>query len=158
MSVYGVGALGGRPLWGFIIARIGIHRTLVLFGVSYGSAIVTFLVPSEAFGIYAATLLLGLAIAGLQQMQAQVFPDYYGRAIVGALTGYSGLTYTIARAAAPLYAAVAYDASQSYMLAFGSFAVACFISAAAFLLAAPPKHRDPVGQTVSQRAQSYPPT
>ena len=158
VSIYGFGALGGRPVWGFIIQRIGIHRTLVVFGVSYGTAIVAFLVPSDALGIYAVTLLLGLAIAGLQQMQAQVFPDYYGRAIVGTLTGYSGLTYTISRAAAPLYAALAYDASQSYMFAFGSFAAACFISAAAFMLAAPPKHRDPVVQTVSQPARSYPPT
>ena len=98
LSAYGAGALGGRAVWGFIILRLGIHRALVFFGVAYGSAIVAFLVPSAALGIYATALLLGLAIAGLQQMQAQVFPDYYGRAIVGTLTGYSGLTYTVARA------------------------------------------------------------
>ena len=44
------------------------------------------------------------------------------------------------------------------MFAFGSFAAACFISALAFLLAAPPKHRGAVLRTMNHRAPSHPPT
>ena len=138
VSVYGFAALGGRGVWGFVIGRLGIYRALVLFGFVYGASIVLFLLPTSLMLIYGATVFLGISIAGSQQLQAQVYPDYYGRFIVGTLSGYAGLSYTLARASAPLYAAIAYDATGSYEFAFGTFAVCCFVAGLAFLVASPP--------------------
>jgi MFS family permease len=140
VSIYGFGVLGGRFVWGLLIARVGIYRALVAFGFIYAISIVAFLLPSSLTGIYAMTVLLGLSIAGGQQLQAQAFPDYFGRAIVGALLGYSGLFFTVARAGAPLFAAFVYDATQSYVFAFALFAAACVIAGVALLLAPPPVH------------------
>lgn len=109
-------------------------------GFTYGASIVAFLLPSSLPGIYAVTILLGLSIAGGQQLQAQAFLDYFGRAIVGALLGYSGLLFTLARAGAPLFAAFAYDATRRYVFAFAAFASACVLAGVAFLLAPPPVH------------------
>ncbi|MEX2446781.1 MAG: MFS transporter [Dehalococcoidia bacterium] len=147
VSVYGVGVLFGRPVWGTLIGRLGLHRSLVLYAASYATVIVAFLIPDGLPAIYATAVLLGVSIAGGQQFQAQSFPDYYGRDIVGTLSGYSGLAYTVTRAAGPVYAAFAYDVSQSYLVAFGSFAAAAFIAAVAFALAPPPRHPgDPEAQ------------
>ena len=82
-----------------------------------------------------ATAQLGLAIAGAQQLQAQAYPDYFGRAIVGALTGYSAFIYTLAQAGAPLFAAVVYDLTGSYVIAFGTFSACCVAAGVAFVIA-----------------------
>ena len=138
LSVYGFSALVGRAVWGFVIGRLGIYRALVLFGFVYGASIVLFLLPTSLMLIYAATAFNGISIAGAQQLQAQVYPDYYGRFIVGTLSGYAGLSYTLGGAIAPLYAAVVYDATGNYEFAFGTFAACCFVAGLAFLFASPP--------------------
>ena len=93
-------------------------------------------------------MILGVAIASGQQLQAQAFPDYYGRNVVGALAGYSGIALTITRAAGPLLAAFAYNRSGSYVLTFVAFAAACFIAVGIFLLGPPPAH--PADRAISE--------
>jgi sugar phosphate permease len=138
LSVFGFSALVGRAVWGFVIGRLGIYRALVLFGFVYGASIVLFLLPTSLMLIYAATAFNGISIAGAQQLQAQVYPDYYGRFIVGTLSGYAGVSHTLGRAIAPLFAAVVYDAVGSYEFAFATFAACCFVAGLAFLFASPP--------------------
>jgi cyanate permease len=113
---------------------------LIAFGFSYAAGILLFLLPSTLPGLYATATILGLSIAGAQQLQLQVYPDYFGRRIVGALLGYSGISLTASRAVAPLFAAFMYDRTGSYTFAFGVFAAACLVAGATFLLAAPPRH------------------
>lgn len=138
VSVYGFSALVGRAVWGLTIGRIGVHRSLILYAFSYGASVALFVLPNSLALIYATTVLLGVSIAGGQQLQAQVYPDYFGRYIVGALSGYSGLSYTLARAVAPLYAAILFDATGSYEVAFGTFAACCLVAGLAFVAASPP--------------------
>ena len=153
VSVYGIGVLAGRPVWGTMIARAGMYRTLVMFTTIYGCIVIAFIVPTTLPPIYAAAIALGVAIAGGQQLQAQVFPDYFGRNVVGALNGYSGLAYTVSRAAGPVYAAFVFDATHSYVISFSSFAAASFLASLAFLLAPPPKHPSTVEAPVGQPAR-----
>jgi MFS family permease len=141
LSIYGLSSAVGRAIWGFVISRAGIHRSLVAFGFTYGLSIVAFMLPNNIAAIYATTIFLGIAIAASQQLQTQSYPDYFGRRIVGALLGYAGLFFMITRATAPLFAAIVFDATGSYLGAFGLFAVACFIASAAFLFAPPPVRR-----------------
>ena len=148
LSAYGIGVLPGRAVWGVLIRRLGIHRALIAFGFSYAAGIVLFLLPATLPGLYATAILLGLSIAGSQQLQMQVYPDYFGRRIVGALLGYAGISLTAARAVAPLFAAFMYDRTGSYTIAFGIFAVACLIAGATFLLAAPPRHAPRQGPAI----------
>lgn len=139
LMLYGLGCLGGRPLWGFLITRLGLYRALVNFGFIYGLSIIAFQLPSSLFGIYVTTIVLGLSIGGMQQLQSQAFPDYFGRQIVGALLGYAGIFLTLTRALAPLFLAFTYDLTQSYAFALTVFAAACFIGGVSFLLAPPPR-------------------
>ena len=143
VSVYGMGVLFGRPVWGSLVTRLGIYRTLVIYTAVYGGIVVAFLLPSSLPPIYLVAVALGIAIAGGQQLQAQVFPDYFGRDIVGALSGYSGLLYTVARAVGPLYAAFVFDVTDSYVIAFASFAAASLLASVAFFFAPPPRRPVP---------------
>lgn len=140
VSVYGIGVFAGRPLYSYLIQRFGIHRTLLTWGAFYGATILLFAVPSSLLMLQASSVILGVAIAGGQQLQAQAFPDYFGRGIVGTLQGYSGIALTITRAVGPLLAALAYDRSGSYVITFVAFGIACFIGVGVFLLGPPPVH------------------
>ena len=137
VSVYGAGVLAGRFVWGSTVSRIGIHRALVAYGASYGLSIFLFVLPHSLPAIYATTALLGLGIAGAQQLNVQAFPDFFGRRIVGALFGYSSLAVALAGPFAPLLAAAAYDRNNSYSAVFLLFAVLCLLAAVAFFFSKP---------------------
>ena len=139
VSVYGAGALLGRPIWGTVIGLVGVYRTLIMFAVVYGVAVAFLLIPDRLSGFYAAFFFLGIAIGASNQLNSQVLPDYYGRRIVGALTGYFSLIHVFSGAFAPLYAAVIYDVTESYTVAFGTFSAACFLGALMFALAKRPE-------------------
>ena len=145
VSWYGIGVLGGRPVYGYLIAKIGVHWTLVIYAGSYGAVILAFLYPTGLLAIEVTAVLLGIAIAGGQQLQGQAFPDYFGRTVVGTLSGYSGIAMTLARAGGPLFAAVAFDVAQSYVFPFAAFGIACLVATLAFALAPPPRHPEAPG-------------
>jgi sugar phosphate permease len=137
VSIYGLGAVAGRFVWGFTVARAGLHRSLVAWGALYGLSILVYTLPSEILAIYATTVLLGIAIAGSQQLRAQTYPDYFGREAVGALVGYSSLVGTLAGAVAPLLVAVAFDATGSYDETYVVFAICCLAAALGFVFSRP---------------------
>lgn len=137
VSVYGFGAVAGRFVWGFAVDRTGIRRALVLWGLMYGASITVYALPNSLPGIYAATIFLGIAVAGSLQFRAQTFPDYFGRHIVGTLVGYSSAVGTLAAALAPLLVAFAFDLTGSYTAIFVAFGVCCIAASAGFALARP---------------------
>ena len=137
VSVYGFGAVAGRFVWGFAVARSGIRSALVLWGLMYGVSIIVYALPTSLVAIYAATVFLGITVAGSLQFRAQTFPDYFGRHIVGTLVGYSSAVGTVAGAAAPLLVAIAFDLTDSYTAVFVAFGVCCLASSVGFGLARP---------------------
>jgi MFS family permease len=137
VSIYGFGAVAGRLVWGAVVARWGIRSALVLWGVSYGLSIVVYALPTSIVAIYAATIFLGITVAGSLQFRAQTFPDYYGRHIVGTLVGYSSAVGTLAGAAAPLLVAFVFDETGSYTGIFVVFGICCLASSLGFALSRP---------------------
>lgn len=139
---YGLGVVPGRPIWGVCLAKLGVYRTLIVFALLYAIAIVVFAMQSTLIGLYITIFLLGISIAGGQQMNAQALPDYFGRKIVGALTGYSQIANVAVAGSAPLLTAAVFDATGGYTPAFLFFAVACGVAAVAFFFSQPPVHPD----------------
>ncbi len=137
VSIYGFGAVMGRFVWGYLVVRIGLRRSLVAWAFAYGVSIVLFALPASIIALYATTILLGLAVAGSLQFRAQALPDYFGSHIAGSLTGYSSAVATIAAAVAPLIVAYSYDLSGAYEGIFIVFAVCCIAASAAFIFSAP---------------------
>ena len=140
VSAYAFGSLGARPIWGFFLSRVGLHRTLVVFAAVYGVAIVFFAVQTELVPLYITSLLLGVGISGVQLLQAQALPDYYGRRIVGSLTGFTTLANVAVAGTALQITALVYDRTEGYVPVFLFFAGACAVAAFLFLFARPPVH------------------
>jgi len=140
VALYAAGSLGARPVWGFFLDRVGLHRTLVVYACAYATAIAVFSLQTGWLQIYATALLLGFGISGSQLLNAQALPDYFGRHIVGALTGFSTLANVAVGGSAPQLTAIMYDRTGTYVPTFLFFAVACAVAAVAFAFAPPPVH------------------
>ncbi len=137
VSIYGFGAMAGRFVCGFTVGRAGIRRALVLWGLLYGTSIIIYALPTSIITIYAATVFLGITVAGSLQFRAQTFPDYFGRHIVGTLVGYSFAIGTVAAATAPLLVAFAFDLTGNYTAIFITFGACCLAASFGFALARP---------------------
>ena len=105
VSIYGFGVFGGRWVWGWFLERIGLYRTMVAFAVIYAVSIGVFTLQHTYLGIALTTFWLGVAVSGSQLLNVQAIPDYYGRNIVGSLTGFSTLANTMIGGAAPIITA-----------------------------------------------------
>ncbi|MDO8671471.1 MAG: MFS transporter [Dehalococcoidia bacterium] len=134
MSLFGFAVLVGRFVWGFAVVRLGIRSPLLSFGLFYGLSLYLFTQQSSEVGILAATTLMGFAAAAFPLFQSQVFPDYFGRQIVGSIMGYAGIFITVARAVSPLFAAILHDSTHSYQFAFSIFAFAFLVGSIAVFL------------------------
>jgi sugar phosphate permease len=149
VSVYGIGVLAGRFIWGFAVIKAGLHRTLVTYAFLYGLSIIVFTLPHDLFAIYATIGLLGVAIAGAQQLRAQVFPDYFGRRIVGTLLGFASVINTVTTASAPLIVAMAYDHSGKYTPTFVVWGICCMVAGAGFYFSRPKRRAEALVPTSS---------
>ena len=138
-SLFGLGAILGRPFWGFMVTRLGVYRSMVFYGVSYGAVILSFVGAFNAPTLLAAAIPLGIVTGGAQQLQAQAWPDYYGRRHVGAITGISILAVTPTLAAGPLLAALAFDLLGSYTVVLSAYGLGALGAAALFALARAPR-------------------
>ena len=52
VGIYGFGVLFGRPTWGVLQSRIGLHRTMVAYAAVYAASIALFASQSSLIGIY----------------------------------------------------------------------------------------------------------
>jgi len=143
VSVYGLAAVFGRLVWGFVVGRLGLRRSMVAWGLLYGVSIWLYALPGAIWAIYATTVLLGIAVAGSLQFRAQAFPDYFGRNIVGSLIGYSSAVGTLAGAAAPLLVAFAFDRTGEYTGIFLVFGACCMAAGAGFVFSTPRREGTP---------------
>ena len=142
VGVYGFGVLLGRPTWGVMLSRVGLHRTMVTYATVYAVTIWVFAFQTSLAGIYVMVVMLGIAVSAGQLMNAQALPEYYGRKIVGALTGYSQVANTAIAGSAPMLTAAVFDATGGYRPAFLFFGATCALSAVAFFFSHPPVHPD----------------
>lgn len=142
-AFFGFGAMLGRPFWGYIAARFGIHAGLTLWGFSYSLSIALYVLADTPATLFAAAWPIGLVIGGSQQLQSQAWPDYFGRRHVGAITGLTVLLVTPAMALGPLVTAAAYELTGSYEPVHTVYVVGAFFAGFFFLAARRPRRKAP---------------
>ncbi|MFA7250056.1 MAG: MFS transporter [Dehalococcoidia bacterium] len=142
VSLYALGSLSARAIWGYFLSRVGMHRTMVVFALAYATAIVVFTLQTGLYQLWVTAAILGVGISGSQLLNAQALPDYFGRRIVGSMTGFSTLANVMLGGFGPQIAAITFDRVHSYVPAFLFFASACALAALVFVFASPPVHPD----------------
>lgn len=116
LSVMGFTQVASRvALWTPLVARLGsVQRALLLWGcLLLTSALLLSIAHGEVAG-YVASGFLGLAMGGNLVLQLLIWPEYFGRRAVGAISGVGHLLGGTLGAGGPLVAAALLDLTGSY--------------------------------------------
>ena len=138
LTLFGFGALLGRPVWGYVVSKYGIRVALTTYAFAYAATIAAFVIASSTPTLFVTAFLIGIPTGGAAQLQAQAWPDFFGRRSVGTITGVTILMTTPAMALGPLTAAIAFDLMGSYNFVLSAYSAGVFVSAACFYLARKP--------------------
>ena len=115
-SIYGLFSMLGRFFWGYLANRYHI-RSVIISMCMYGIVVT----PLFSFlpGALALTYggLVGFVIGGSVALTPLVWPAYYGRRYIGAISGYSRPPSIVVQSIGPLLMAWSFDKTSSYDIA-----------------------------------------
>lgn len=137
--------------WGPAIARLGgVQKVTLLWGALMLGGNLALNAGHTEVSAYLVSGVLGLAMGGNLVIQLQIWPEYFGRKAVGAITGTAQIFMGVASAGGPLLGAAVLDTTRSYPLLFGILAVCCFTGVVLLIIVGRP-HR-PVAVAASAGA------
>ena len=121
-----------------VVTRRGIRTAMITFAGTYAVVIAAYVFASDFWTMYVLIFLVGVVAGGTMPLQGQVWADYYGRNIVGAITGYSSLVMMPSTTFSAFSGAVLHDLTGSYQLTFTIMAALSAVAAVLFVLARKP--------------------
>ena len=139
LAVHGATAAVSSVVWGFLAERFSVRLGMTVGSLLVGAGLLMLLgVRTElvalVWGAY-----WGVANASSLTLQRVIFADYFGRRYLGSIQGVVRSVQTVAQAAGPLAATLAYDFLGSYKPVFILMAAIAVIGAVSVFLARPPK-------------------
>ena len=137
--------------WAPVIARLGSVRYALLLwgGLLFITTVLTPFSKTEATA-YAISAFFGLAMGGNMVLQLQVWPEYFGRLSVGAISGTAFMVNGIITAVAPLAAAALLDATGDYFVLYGVIAACVLAGLGLQLLVGQPARRAQPGAVAAR--------
>ncbi len=137
--------------WAPVIARLGSVRYALLLwgGLLFITTALTPFSKTEATA-YAISAFFGLAMGGNMVLQLQVWPEYFGRLSVGAISGTAFMVNGIITAVAPLAAAALLDATGNYFVLYGVIAACVLAGLILQLLVGQPARRAQPGAVAAR--------
>lgn len=141
LSLFGLFSAFGTVLWGYVAERVPV-RVLLTVLLAVNAVTMVGLVQVSSFGgavLFA--FVYGLSFGGTRTIPMVLWSDYYGRASLGAIRGFTAPFTLVAHGLGPLLAGLVFDASRSYTAAFLLFAGSYGLSALLTSQARPPERR-----------------
>ncbi|MEE8442673.1 MAG: MFS transporter, partial [Dehalococcoidia bacterium] len=139
--IYGVSAFFAKILWGLLADRYPIRwlAIAVLLGSAFGLSFI--IEAGSLWDLYLGYgVVYGLTGGTLVVVGPLIWANYFGRRYQGAIQGLTRPFGLFSSLGGPMFAALVYDATKSYQVAFSAF-VGCFVIAAFFIwVARPPVH------------------
>ncbi len=134
-GLVGIMALPGR----LVLTPLGdrISRSLITCAIFVLQvvALLALLLLNSTAGVLAFVVLFGAGFGAVTPARAALVAQYYGPASYGAISGAMAFFLTGSRAVAPVAAALLYDATGTYRIAFWGLTVASAIAAVTVLFA-----------------------
>jgi len=155
LTIYGVGSVFGRWVWAGPSARY--HVRWVMLAVTLYCALLTPTLPWLPPGIALAyPFFLGIGIGGNASIGQLVWPGYFGRAHLGAITGVARLPNALLGGVSATVLALSFDTFHDYGPALWLMSACGIVAVLAFLAAPPvaPPHR---AATSTEARASQPP-
>ena len=139
ISFAALGLVISRPLWALISTRLDVRHSFMLYGVvSAGSIVLVMLSSPSTIILFPVITLMGSMLGGAAVLFNLVWPEYFGRHSIGAIRGYASPVQAVGRGIGPLLVAMIFDATKSYQLGFGLFAMWYLLAALMMVMAKRP--------------------
>ncbi len=126
--------------WGPAIGKLGsVQRVLQLWGVLIFLATLLLQFAHDELMAYVCSSVLGLAMGGNLVLQMQVWPEYFGRKAVGAITGMAQLCMGASAAGGPLLVTLLLEQSGGYAVPLTMMAASAAVGLTLLTVAGKPK-------------------
>jgi MFS family permease len=139
---------------GYVGDRLPIR--LALFGfsaVQSGAVLVLMLAESQPM-VYLFAVLMGIGFGGRNPLTTAIRGVYFGRKAFASITGISMIPMNVLLLAAPLFAGIMFDATQSYAVPMGVVAIVSLAGSALFLFLGSPEAAANLRQRAATAAQT----
>lgn len=147
-SAYGLTSFTGRFLWGWLSDKLHIRKTLLIICIYSGITVPLLLLLPGDFALLAGAA-AGLGLGGWVGLNQVMWPVYFGRANIGAITGTVRPMITLSSATGPLYIAALAEYFDSYTISILVMAVSWWLCAMVlFFVRAARQPAPTVAQTV----------
>jgi sugar phosphate permease len=138
LTLYALFAIPSKLLWGFLAERVPLRYLTAACFLGSAGGVVILIQADTVWEAVAFGVVYGFTRGSWVVVVALIWADYFGRRFLGSIRGYVAPIDLIAGLGGPLFAALAYDSTQSYRLAFSLFAAAYVLAGALVLLARQP--------------------
>ena len=124
---------------GYVGDRLPIRLALFGFSAIQSGAVVVLMLADSLWMVYLFAVLMGLGFGGRNPLTTAIRGVYFGRKAFASITGMSMIPMNVMLLAAPLFAGIMFDATQSYFIPMAAIAVISLSGSTLFLFLGPPE-------------------
>ncbi|HAL48209.1 MAG: hypothetical protein CL694_02540 [Chloroflexi bacterium] len=122
ISVMAVSMAASSVPWGWIVERLPIRMSFMLTAAAMAAASVLFISADSTEEAYAYSAVFGFALAGLLTVPPVAYANYFGRLSLGTIRGVTEPFMSLGQAIGAVVSGAIYDVTDSYTIAFLTFA------------------------------------
>ncbi len=126
-------------LGGYVGDRLPIRLALFGFSAVQSGAVLVLLLADTAPMVFLFAVLMGIGFGGRNPLTTAIRGVYFGRKAFASITGMSMIPMNMMLLAAPLFAGIMFDATQSYAIPMAVVAIVCLFGSALFLFLGSPE-------------------
>ena len=135
----------GSLFWGWITERIPPRYAMAGIAIIVAGASALFIIADSTIEVLTYSTLFGFGVGGLLSVPPVAYADYYGRRSLGVIRGVTEPLTSFGQAIGAVLAGVVFDLTDSYELAFATFAILSGLAMLLVLFARPPRRLTPTG-------------
>ena len=143
LAVYGAFSTASRFIWGYVADRISVRRAIVLQSVLTAGGVALQLGVGSQTTLFLIVAYHGLMLGGFVVLQPLIWPEYFGRRSLGAITGVTQFFTTFVLAAGPVFAGAVFDATDAYLWAYRTLVGTWLLTALLMVAVRPSRARAP---------------
>ncbi|MDE2766035.1 MAG: hypothetical protein OXI25_06365 [Chloroflexota bacterium] len=144
LAVYGAFSTASRFIWGYVADRLTVRRAIVLQSVLTAGGVALQLGVGNQTALFLIVAYHGLMLGGFVVLQPLIWPEYFGRRSLGAITGVTQFFTTFVLAAGPVFAGAIFDATDAYLWAYRTLVGTWLLTALLMVAVKPSRARSVV--------------
>jgi MFS family permease len=132
----------GSLFWGWLTERVAPRYAMAAIAIIVGGSSALFIIAGSTAAVLVYSALFGFGVGGLLSVPPVAYADYYGRRSLGTIRGVTEPLTSFGQAIGAVLAGAVFDLTDSYQLAFLTFAILSGLAMLLVLCARPPRRSE----------------